>query len=237
VTVAIEIVDDAEALAAAAAAILVAAARARPRVGLLLAGGTTPRRAYELVAATATRADFDGVHLWYGDERMVPPDHPDSNHGMVARAWLDPLGLPAAQVHRIRGELGADAAARLASEELRAHAGDHRCVDLALLGLGADGHTASLFPGDAALAATGLYAPARDGARVTATVSLLSASRRVIFLAAGATKAAAVARAVTEPRGAIPATLVASADILWLLDRAAAQELPNPPNAPPAGGH
>ena len=236
-TVSIHVLDDAEALAGAAAALLLEAARARPAVGILLAGGTTPRRAYELVAARGAAADFAGVHLWFGDERAVPPDHADSNHGMVARAWLTPLGVPAAQVHRIRGELGGAEAARLASDDLRGRAGAAPRLDLALLGIGADGHTASLFPGDPALDAGGLFVAARGGARISATVSLLSAARRVIFLAAGAAKAAAVAAAVTGPRREIPASLVTADEVVWLVDRAAAQDLPSPPNATPVADH
>ena len=231
------ILDDAEALAAAAAQMILETACERPAVGILLAGGTTPRRAYERVAAQSTAADFAGVHLWFGDERAVPPDHPDSNHGMVAQAWLTPMGYPPALVHRIRGELGGAEAARVASEELRAQAGDTPRLDLVLLGIGTDGHTASLFPGDPAVDAPGLFVAARGGARVSATVSLLSAARRVIFLAAGAAKAAPVAAAVTGPRREIPASLVTAGEVVWLLDRAAAQDLPTPPNATPVADH
>jgi 6-phosphogluconolactonase len=218
------ILDDALAVAAHVARLVEAAARARPPAGILLAGGTTPRRAYESIDA-----DCAGVHVWYGDERMVAPAHPDSNHGMVARAWLDRAGARAPIAHRIPGELGGAEAARRADAELRAHAGDDAALDLAILGVGADGHTASLFPGDPALAAGGLYAAARGGTRVTATLPLLARARRVVFVVTGDGKAAVCAQLLgaTPPRE-LPAALVAAAaaDVAWILDRAAAALLP-----------
>src|SRR5688572_75956 len=218
-----EILDDAAGVASAAAERVLEACRARPAVGIMLAGGTTPKAAYERIAARAATGDVDGVHVWFGDERMVPPEHADSNYGMAARAWLD--GAAGVQVHRIRGELGATEAARIAAEELRAHAGAAPEIELVLLGIGADGHTASLFPGDAALAAPdgALFVPARDGTRVTATIHLLSAARHIVFLATGAAKAEIVARVIGEPpTAAHPASLIRAPRITWLLDREAA---------------
>jgi 6-phosphogluconolactonase len=216
--------DDAPAVARAAADLVLDACRARPAAGIMLAGGTTPRAAYEKIAARARPGDFEGVHVWFGDERMVPPDHADSNYGMAARAWLD--GAASAHVHRIRGELGGPEAARIAEEELRAHGGASIPeLDLVLLGIGTDGHTASLFPGDAALEAPpgALFVPARGGARVTATLALLSAARHVVFLATGAAKAEICARVLGEPpTAAHPASLVRAPRITWLLDREAA---------------
>jgi 6-phosphogluconolactonase len=225
----VRVVESAEALAAAAADLIIDTARQRPPTGILLAGGETPRRTYEVVAARAAPGAFAGVHLWYGDERMVPPDHPDSNHGMVVRAWLGAVAGPGPHVHRIRGELPAIDAAAAADAELRAVGGEAPAIDLALLGIGGDGHTASLFPGDDALDAGGHFAPARGGQRVTATLGLLSSARRVVFLVSGAAKAAIVAAALAGRRRSIPASLVAPAGgVLWLLDRAAAAALPVP---------
>jgi 6-phosphogluconolactonase len=141
----IEVYPDAEALARAAAELLLGEIRAGRR-RLILAGGTTPVRTYELVARLAEPADYKGVHLFFGDERAVPPDHIESNYGMIKRAWIDPARFPPERIHRIPGEIDPERAARLAEEELRAVTGDAPSLDLALLGLGTDGHTASLFP-------------------------------------------------------------------------------------------
>jgi 6-phosphogluconolactonase len=225
----VRVVESAEALAEAAADLVIDAASRRPPTGIMLAGGATPRRSYEVVAARAAPGAFAGVHLWYGDERMVPPDHPDSNHGMVVRAWLGAVTGPGPHVHRIRGELPAAEAAAMADGELRAVGGEAPAIDLALLGIGGDGHTASLFPGDDVLDAGALFAPARAGRRATATLRVLSAARRVVFLVSGAAKAAVVAAAIAGPDRALPASLVAPAGgVLWLLDRAAAARLPAP---------
>jgi 6-phosphogluconolactonase len=219
--------DDTEGLARAAAELLLEHVRAG-RGKLLLAGGTTPARAYQILAGLARSGDYGGLHLFFGDERVVPPDHADSNYGMVRRVWLDPGGVPAECVHRIRGELDADQAARLAEEELRSVAGDPPRLDVALLGMGADGHTASLFPGQDVLAETErLYAPAREGHRITATIPLLAATKHVIFLVSGASKADAVRMALDGPPGAVPASLVQPLErpVTWMLDREAAGRL------------
>jgi 6-phosphogluconolactonase len=219
--------DDAEALARAAAELVAGHVRAG-RGKLLLAGGSTPARTYQMLAGLLEPADLGGLLLFFGDERVVPADHPDSNYGMVRRVWLDPAGVPADRVHRIRGELEADQAARLAEKELRGVAGDPPRLDVGLLGMGADGHTASLFPGSGALVETvRLYAPARDGHRITATYPLLAATNRVIFLVSGAAKAGAVRAALREPPGTVPASLVQPLErpVTWLLDREAAAHL------------
>jgi 6-phosphogluconolactonase len=220
-------------VAAAAADEILAAAR-RPRgAGIALAGGTTPRRAYQRVAAAARPGDMAGLHVWFGDERMVPPDHADSNFAMVDAAWLAAVAEPPI-VHRIRGELGAVRAAAVASDELRAVAGSAPRLDLAVLGLGADVHTASLFPGDPAAEADGLFVPARGETRVTATRALLSAAHRIVFIATGAAKAEAVASALA---GRGPAGGIRGPDIVWLLDPDAAARVTPPSNAAGTGGH
>jgi 6-phosphogluconolactonase len=219
--------DDAEALAAAAAQLVLGHVRAG-RGKLLLAGGSTPARTYQILAGLVGPADFGGLQLFFSDERAVPPGHPDSNYGMVRRVWLDPGGVPEACVHRIRGEIDADQAARLAEEELRGVAGDPPRLDVALLGMGADGHTASLFPGSSALVETArFYVPAREGHRITATYPLLAATNHVIFLVSGASKADAVRVALREPPGTVPASLVQPLErpVTWLLDREAAARL------------
>jgi 6-phosphogluconolactonase len=219
--------DDAGKLAQAAAELMLDEMRAGRR-RLLLAGGTTPSRTYELVGKLAIPGDYKGVHIFFGDERAVPPDHVESNYGMVRRAWLEPARFPPERVHRIRGEIDPDRAARLAEEDLRGVTGVPVALDLALLGLGTDGHTASLFPGSRALHETlRLFVPARSSRRVTATYSLLNATDRVVFLVSGAGKAEAVRAALHDGPGAVPASLVQprGGPATWLLDREAASLL------------
>ncbi|HKE14457.1 MAG TPA: 6-phosphogluconolactonase [Kofleriaceae bacterium] len=223
----VEIHDDAEALARAAAEMVLREIRAG-RKRLLLAGGTTPSHTYELVGRGAQPGDYKGVHIFFGDERAVPPDHVESNYRMVRRAWLDPARFPPERVHRIRGEIDPERAARLAEEDLRAVAGEPVGLDLALLGLGTDGHTASLFPGSEALAESlRLYVPAREGRRITGTYPLLNCVDRVVFLVSGASKAEAVRSALHDPPGTVPASLVQprGGAATWLLDREAASLL------------
>jgi len=237
----IEVVDEPEELARRAATILIETGRQRPPVGIFLAGGNTPRRTYQIVASVADPADFAGVHFWLGDERVVPVQHPDSNAGMILRLWGGPLGLEedigggirmlSHRFHTMPGTRGADRQVRAISHELIEHAGRDPHPDLVLLGLGTDGHTASLFPGDPALEARALFASARGGTRITATRRRLIASRRVVFRGAGTAKAEMLARVAADPEAA-PAGQVAAgairfgAEVLWLVDRAAAAALP-----------
>jgi 6-phosphogluconolactonase len=223
----VDVHGDADALARAAAEVVLRQIRGGVK-RLLLAGGTTPVRTYELIARMAEPADYKGVHIFFGDERAVPPDHIESNFGMVKRAWLDPARFPTERVHRIRGEIDPERAARLAEEDLRSVAGEPPALDLALLGLGTDGHTASLFPGSHALGETlRLFVPARSGRRITATFPLLNATQQVIFLVSGRGKAEAVRAALHDPPGAVPASLVQprGGSATWMLDVEAASLL------------
>ena len=200
------------ALAAAAVAAIVAAASAaiaeRGAFHLVLAGGTTPKEVYRLLAAAAQ--DWRRWHVYYGDERCLPADHAERNSRMAEEAWLSRVDLPAAQIHAIAAERGATAAAADYARLLA----DLGPFDLVLLGLGEDGHTASLFPGkfavDEASAAVAVFdAPKPPPQRVTLSARRLSAARQVIFLVTGAGKAAAVA---AWRRGeAIPAAAIAPA--------------------------
>jgi 6-phosphogluconolactonase len=199
---------------AAAAAAEIAAAIHRGAEKLVLAGGTTPRRCYELLAGM--EVEWGRVAILFGDERCVPPDHPDSNYRMVRETLLSRVAP--ATVHRIAGELGPDAAAR-AYDRIVAY---WVPLDVVLLGVGEDGHTASLFPGYPELKADGWAVGVRDAPkpppmRVTLTLPALRGARRVIILATGAGKADAVARA---KRHEVPSGMIAGAR--WLLDRAAA---------------
>ena len=222
----LRIAPDAEATAAEAARLLVEAARAGRAIAL--AGGSTPRRAYEFAAAA--EPDWSRAEIWFGDERCVPPDDARSNFRLAREALLGRLAAVPRAVHRVPTELApADAAA--------AYAAGLRDVSLGLvlLGIGSDGHTASLFPHAPALAAEELAVAAAPGLepfveRVTLTPPAFARAELVVFLAVGADKAAPVRRAFAEPPSpATPASLVRGRRTLALLDAAAATELPRRP--------
>ncbi|HKV89416.1 MAG TPA: 6-phosphogluconolactonase [Candidatus Dormibacteraeota bacterium] len=202
-----------EDVAAAAASDICEAIRDGART-LVLAGGTTPRRCYELLSNL--EVEWGRVSVLFGDERCVPPGHPESNYRMAKESLLDKVA-PAA-VYRMPAELGPDEAAGLYAHVVAAVAP----LDVVTLGVGEDGHTASLFPGHEALRAGGLAVGIRDSPkpppqRVTLTLPALQSARRVIILATGAGKAEAVARA---RRAEVPSGMIAHAR--WLIDRAAA---------------
>ena len=199
---------------AAAAAAEIAAALGEGSRTLALAGGNTPKRCYELLARLDVK--WGRVTVLFGDERCVPPDHPDSNYRMAREALLDQVAP--ATVHRIAGELGPDEGA---AEYSRVVAG-LAPLDIVVLGIGEDGHTASLFPGRPEVNAKGWAIGVRNSPkpppeRVTLTLPALRGARRVIILASGAGKAQAVAMA---KRQEVPSGMIAGAR--WLLDRAAA---------------
>ena len=193
---------------------------------IALSGGSTPRPAYELAARLVP--DWSRVEVWWADERCVPPDDERSNYRLVRESLLDRLDRKPAIEHRVLGELSPKEAADAYDLELRGVV-----FDLALLGIGPDGHTASLFPNDPALDELGRRAasvPRPDVDRVTATIPQLNASGTVVFLVTGEDKAHAVARSfAATPDPATPAGLVRSASgtTIALLDRAAAARLPN----------
>jgi len=195
----------------------VAAALAAGSRTLVLAGGNTPKRCYELLAQKSG-IEWGRVTVLFGDERCVPPDDPESNYRMAREALLDQVSP--ASVHRIAGELGPDEAAKAYD----ALVGGLAPLDLVLLGVGEDGHTASLFPGHPELNAKGWAVAVRNSPkpppdRVSLTLHALRGARRVIVLAAGAGKADAVAKA---RRGEVPSGMIADAQ--WLIDKAAAGE-------------
>ena len=211
---------DPEAAARAVAALLVEA-----RGNVVLTGGSTPRRAYELAADQ--RADWSDVAFWWGDERCVPPDDERSNYRLARESLLD-RAERLGEVHRIRGEDDPPAAARAYEDELAG-----RPLQLLLLGIGPDGHTASLFPDAEALAQRDRLVVAAPAAlepfvdRVTFTLPAIAAADVVVFLAAGAEKADAVARAFAgEPSPATPASLARGRRTLAILDAEAGAQLP-----------
>ena len=194
---------------------------------LALAGGSTPRRLYEALAHSG--APFERWHLWFGDERCVAPEDPASNFHMAAGSGLL-ARVPPPQVHRLRGEAPDPEAEALRYEaEFLSARGHPPRLDLALLGLGSDGHTASLFPGTPALAATSWVtvgrAPSAPHARLTLTLQTLREARALLFLVAGADKAPALGSALHPTRASTPpAALVYPRDgtLTWLATRAAA---------------
>jgi len=214
------VLPDPEAVAVRAADDLVAAVRdalaQRGAAHVCLAGGTTPLRCYELLDERL--GDWSGVHLWYGDERCVPFDDPDSNHGQV-RARLD---APGAKWHPMPGPSGPDAGAAEYERELA-----DVVFDLTHLGMGSDGHTASLFPDHPVLDACGRAAGVSDShkpppERITLTLAALNGSRRIVLLVTGAEKADALARALGEPDRETPASLLEARRLTVVADETAA---------------
>jgi len=204
----------------------VLARRATGPFHVALSGGSTPKRLFaELVAMGRDDLPWDRVELWWGDERCVPPDHPDSNYGMTKQALLDPLRIEPARVHRIEAEGDPDAAAAKYAAAIP------KVFDLVFLGMGPDGHTASLFPGSAALdetertcVANRVDSPLTKGpaTRITLTYPVFAAARAVRFLVAGADKADALAR--IQAGADLPAARVRG-HVEWFVDAAAAAKL------------
>lgn len=204
------------------------AEQARAGGSIVLTGGSTPRHAYELAAKL--EPDWSRTELWWGDERCVPPDDERSNYGMARAALLDRLEREPSAVHRMHGDLGRDAGA---AEYERQLAGVG-VFDLVLLGLGPDGHIASLFPGFPTLEVTDRDAIGSEAGhepfvdRISLTLPRLCATRELLFLVAGDDKADAVARALAgEPSRETPGSLARAADgaTRAVLDRAAAAKL------------
>ena len=206
------------------------------RFAVALAGGSTPQATYERLARDyADRLDWGRVHVFFGDERTVPPDHEDSNYRMARETLLSRVAV--GSVHRMRGELPPAEAAESYEEELREFFGESDeppSLDLILLGIGEDGHTASLFPETSALDVTDRWVVANpvlklETTRLTLTIPVLNAARAVNFLVAGEGKAGALKEILegdADPR-AYPAKFVRpeSGDLVWMVDRAAARLL------------
>jgi 6-phosphogluconolactonase len=239
----LEVFPDADALASAAAGRIVTLAReatvARGRFSIALSGGATPGPVYRLLAQDplAVRIDWSRVHVFWADERCVDPDHPASNYRMAREALLDHVPLRIGNVHRIHGEDEPESAAREYERLLRtffdfADLGPPpRSFDLALLGLGEDGHTASLFPGTPPVVEIERWVMANVAEhaavprRVTLTPVVLAASRDVVFLVAGSSKAGRLREALEGPSsGSTPARLVRPrrGALHWMVDEAAA---------------
>jgi len=241
----IRIYSDLIALSGAAAELFAQAASARiAEAGYFaaaLSGGSTPRQLYELLSTSpfSSRISWDRVHLFQVDERCVAPDHPESNFRMIRQALLAPARVPRRCFHRMAGEWEdpAEASHQYALElsaTFPAREGDVPRFDLVILGMGADGHTASLFPDSPALEEAQLWVcpnrPKVKGLeRITLTFPILNAAKQIMFLVAGADKAVTLARVLEgpyQPRN-LPAQRIKPLDgrLLWYVDRAAAERL------------
>ncbi|HTR14251.1 MAG TPA: 6-phosphogluconolactonase [Roseiarcus sp.] len=230
---------DAPALVVAAAELIASRANeaisARGIFSIALSGGDTPKPVYARLALA--KLDWSRVHIYFGDERCVPPDDPLSNYRMVKEALLDKIAIPPANVLRMRGEAPPDEAAQQYQQALRVGFGEDGRLDLVLLGLGDDGHTASLFPGLAAVTETvrwvaTSYVEAVGRWRVSLTPPVINAARVVAFLVAGPSKAEVLRRVLLGPRQPVvlPAQAIRPTErpALWLLDEAAAARLDRP---------
>jgi 6-phosphogluconolactonase len=257
----IVILNDIEAIAREAARRVrrsaAAAIQARGRWRIALAGGSTPRALYRALGQTSGPAetpqapadaiDWSRSDLFFGDERAVPPDHHDSNYGMVRETLLSKIAIPPDNVHRMRGEASdLDAAAReyQAELELERERGDGHggsggafdpALDLALLGMGPDGHTASLFPGTTALderqrLCVAVQVPKLSTTRLTLTYPVFERAREVIFLIVGYDKAQVLRQVIEDPArpSELPSQLIVrrAGPVTIFCDREAATELP-----------
>jgi 6-phosphogluconolactonase len=238
----VEVFDDPEQVARSAARRFVELAREaideKGTFSVALSGGSTPRRIYELLAGEEFRqqVSWAGVHVFFGDERTVPPDHADSNYRMANEAMLSRLPIPFENVHRMNGVGDAAANASEYESELRGFFGDSAWprLDLVMLGMGDDGHTASLFPGTAALDEQQRWVVANwvekfDTWRITLSVPAINAARHVLFLVTGAGKAGRLREVLRGERAParLPSQLIQprGGTLEWFIDRAAAAQL------------
>jgi 6-phosphogluconolactonase len=238
----ITVFDEAEEVARAAARRFAELAReaidARGRFAVALSGGRTPKLTYQLLASDEFRESIEWahVHVFFGDERSVPPTNADSNYRMVDEALLSRVPIPSQNIHRMRGEGDAVANARLYEDELQTFFAGATWprFDLVLLGMGDDGHTASLFPGTEALAeqrawTVGVWVEKLKAYRITLTIPAINHAAHVIFLITGASKAERLAEVIRGGgRGeSLPAQLIRpeNGSLEFFLDRAAAAGL------------
>jgi 6-phosphogluconolactonase len=232
---------DAEAVAERAAAdvarYLTRTRQERGVAHLALSGGTTPKRTYELLAGRS--AELAGVEIWFADERCVPPEDEQSNYRLVAESLLVPAGIAPERAHRMEGELppneGARRYGRALCDGVERRNGKVPVLDLIVLGIGPDGHVASLFPGSPALDAgedavcLGVHdSPKPPPERITLSLAVLRAAQRCLLLATGAGKADAVDAMLGEPSRHVPASLLRRERLTVIVDDAAAPRGPRP---------
>jgi 6-phosphogluconolactonase len=238
----IRIFPDAAAIARAAADLFVekavVAVGAGRNFSVALSGGSTPKVLYGLLAAEPyrSRVDWGRVEIYFGDERVVPPEHADSNYRMANEALLSHVPLNAENIHRMRGEIDPNEAAIEYGRLLKAKFGEGG-IDLMFLGLGEDGHTASLFPYTPALKETHHRCVAQfveksttgESWRITMTAPFINRSKMVAMLVNGAAKAARLAEVIHGPRDPVrlPSQMIApvAGELIWMVDKAAAGKL------------
>ncbi|TPW17913.1 MAG: pgl, partial [Halothiobacillaceae bacterium] len=210
---------------------------------IALAGGSTPKYLYSYLASPllAEKIAWGGVNIYFGDERAVPPSHADSNYGLAKKYLLDQLPIPSENIHRMYGEVSdlhqaAAAYNQLLEEQLPHTATGVPQFDLILLGLGGDGHVASLFPGSPVLTerekwVAAAYIPALTAWRISLTLPILNHSKRLFLLVAGAAKAAIIAEVLEhpQPHARYPVELLQpQGELHWFLDQAVAHRLEPP---------
>lgn len=213
----------------------------RGRCFLTLSGGSTPKTLYETLTTPRWRSSFEWprMEFLFGDERLVPPEHPESNYGLALRALFHPLAIDSSCIHRMKGEQQETAAAREYEARLRTVTGCRPpaipCLDIVLLGIGGDGHIASLFPGTPALQEREHLvvvgrAPTGIQSRLTITLGVINQADVVLFLVTGSNKGEIVRR-VLEPQSEadrrLPAAMVRPQQgrLMWMLDQSAAANL------------
>ncbi len=240
----IRILADPQALAVFAASLFIQIAQVsiaqRGRFRLALAGGSTPRVLFQYLSQPTSilQIEWSAVQVYWGDERCVPPDQPDSNYLMAQQALLDHVPVPDGNIHRIFGELEPEIAASRYEDKLKKAFLGAKIprFDLILLGLGDDGHTASLFPGSPALQETDRWVvsvehhnpPLPLVARISLTLPVLNAAANVLFMVSGAAKAGILREVLLDDRRSnpLPAQLIdpSNGRLVWAVDRAAAGE-------------
>jgi 6-phosphogluconolactonase len=234
----VEVLPDKTALLARSLEVVLAKMQAaiqeQGRCTIALAGGGTPKPLYEAIASQDL--PWEKIHVFWGDERYVPPDHPDSNQGMARSAWLEKVDIPSANIHPMPTD-GATPAADAQKHEVELRdffgtpEGEFPKLDVILLGIGDDAHTASLFPHTEALQVQDQLVTVgnKDGQpRITFTAPLINHAHCVIFLVAGASKRPALAQIFAPDADVLtyPARLIQpQGELWWLLDESAGQEL------------
>ncbi len=223
------------------------AAATRGRFSLALSGGSTPGVVYTLLAQEPYRGQipWEQIHLFWGDERCVPPEDPASNFRLAQESFIDHVPIPPGNIHRVRTELEPKAAARDYEKAVQEFfCGPQSRFDLVLLGMGDDGHTASLFPNSTTLredkrlvVAVTAYYEDRPADRVTLTLPAINSARQALFLVTGHAKAEIVHTVLEGPPGRFPAQQIrpTAGQLTWLLDEAAASRMT--PRRRPASEH